>query len=122
MERLSIPELLKKMRRINERMNQLAEMTQKALRGESSFGAEEVRKIREPLTEMGPILKDTVEVRQSEPELAAQIAVYKTYLLQLQKTVERLRVGLIVQKASLETKRERVTAAAKWCAAYHQTR
>jgi hypothetical protein len=120
--RLSVPAQLEKIRHINTRMSELVEMTQKALRGEGPFGAQEVRKIREPLTEIEPILRDSVELRQSEPELAAQIEVYKTYLLQLQKTVERLRVGLILQKVSLGTKRERVNATAKWCAAYHHTR
>ena len=122
MERLSVPEQLQKIRGINARMHEHVGMTEKALRGEGPFGAQGVRQIRETLTEMEGILKDSSELRQSEPELAAQIEIYKTWLLQLQKTVERLRVGLILQKISVETKRERINATAKWCTAYHQTR
>lgn len=114
--------LQRKLERINAKMAEVVELTHKALRGEGRFGVQEVRKIREPLTEMEPILADAVNLRRAQPELGSQLDLYRSYLLNLQKSVEQLRVSLLVQRASLEARRARVEATTQWCAAFHQTR
>lgn len=116
------PGVEKKLELINTRMAEVLELTQKALRGEGRFGAEEVRMIREPLTEIEPLLADAANLRRAQPQLGSQLDLYKSHLLNLQKSVEQLRVSLLVQRASLEARRARVEATTQWCAAFHQTR
>jgi hypothetical protein len=70
---------------------------------------------------MEPVIAQSAELRRTWPEIAAQLDLYKSQLLELQKTVEKLRVTLIVQKASLEGSRAQVNAASQWCAAFRQT-
>lgn len=114
--------LPEKLCRINARMGELLELARKALNGGQSFGVAEVRMIREPLTEMEPILAQSTELRERQPEVAAQLDLYKAQLLELQNTIEKLRVTLIVHKASLEASGAQVMATSQWCAAFRQTR
>jgi hypothetical protein len=107
---------------INARMAELTEMAGEALRGQHSFGVDEARQIREPLTEMEAMLAEANALRSSQPEVAAQLDLYKSQLLELQKTVERLRVTLIVRKTGLEAARGQLSAASRWCDAFRQTR
>jgi hypothetical protein len=115
-------ELVQKLAHINAQLASQVTVARMALCGEHRFGAAEVRRIREPLTEMEPLMAECSSLRGTQPGIAAQVELYKSQLLELQRTVEKLRVSLIVQKTRLETSRAKVNAASQWCEAFHQTR
>jgi hypothetical protein len=50
------------------------------------------------------------------------VAQYKAQLIELQKMIEKLRVGLILQKTTLESSSAQLSAASQWCEAFQQTR
>ena len=72
-----------------------------ALRGESDFNVEDVRKIRRPVDEMGPVLAPSTELLRMQPELD----LYKSQLGELQTTLGQIRVMLLARQASLEAGR-----------------
>ena len=113
--------LQEKLCHANSRLAELTEMTHKALRGEHRFGVEEVQELRKLLTEMEPVLAESANLRGTHPEIAGQLNQYKSQLLELQKTVEKIRVTLIVQKTALEASRTQVNAISQWCSAFRQT-
>jgi hypothetical protein len=106
---------------VNSRLAAILLDMQRSLRGESSFTDDDVRALRSLLAEMEPVIARSAEWRKNHPEFAAQLDLYKSQLLELQKTTEQLRVALLVQRATLEARRERVHAASRWCSAYRQT-
>ena len=76
-----------------------------ALRGECDFSVEDVRKIRRPVDEMGPVLAPSTELLRMQPELARQLDLYKSQLGELQTTLGQIRVMLLARQASLEAGR-----------------
>ena len=92
-----------------------------SLRGECAFTGDDVKTLRALLAEMEPVILQSAELRRTRPELAAQLEEYKSQLLELQKTVEKIRVTLIVQKTALEASRTQVSAISQWCSAFRQT-
>lgn len=114
--------LMQTVHSVNTRLAAVLHDMQRCLRGESSFTGDDVRALRTLLAEMEPVIAGSAEWRQTRPEIAEQLAHYKSQLVQLQKITEQLRVALLVQRATLEARRERVHAASQWCSAYHQTR
>jgi hypothetical protein len=107
--------------RVNTGMRDLLDRAQASLLGAGEFGPGEVRALRQLLAQVAPIVERSAELRRNQPETANLLDSYKSLLVELQQTVERLRVGLLVQRAGLEAKREHVNAAKHWCGAYHQT-
>jgi hypothetical protein len=107
---------------VSSHLAQVLEAMKGALAGKSAFSGEDVRKLRTLLAEMEPVLLRSEELRRTRPEIAAQLDGYKEQLLELQKTVEQMRVTLMVQKASLEAARTQVDATSQWCSTFQQTR
>ena len=107
---------------IGARLERVLETMKQSLAGKSAFTAEDVRKLRKLLAEMEPVLLRSEELRRTSPEIAAQLDRYKERLLELQKTVEQMRVTLMVQKAGIEAARTQVDATSQWCSAFQQTR
>ena len=65
---------------VNARLTEFLEGARRALRGKTNFGPEEVRRLRQPVEEMAPIVAKSAELRRLRPELAAQLDLYKTNL------------------------------------------
>ncbi|HKM65573.1 MAG TPA: hypothetical protein VJX70_00275 [Candidatus Acidoferrum sp.] len=110
------------LKRVNACLAVLLEEARRALRGEGEFGVAEVRKIREPLEEMAPLLAKSAELRRLQPELNGQLDLYKSQLGDLQSTVVQIRLMLLARQASLEAGRVQVSAVSRWVTAFRQTR
>jgi hypothetical protein len=108
--------------RVNACLAGLLEEARRALRGESNFGVEEVRKIRQPVEEMAPIVAQSAELRRLQPELAGQLDLYKSQLGDLQTTLAQIRMMLLARQASLEAGRAQLAAVSQWMNAFRQTR
>jgi hypothetical protein len=108
--------------RISARLAILLEEARGALRGEREFDAENVRELRVPIEEMAPIMAQYAELRRSQPELAGQLDLYKSQLIQLQTAVYQLRIMLLTRQASLRTRQTHHAAVSKWVNALRETR
>jgi hypothetical protein len=108
--------------RVNTSLAGLLSEARRAVRGERDFGAEDIRKIRQPVEEMAPIMAESAELLQMQPELAGQIDLYKTQLGDLQSTLGQIRVMLLARQASLEAGRAQLSAVSQWMGAFRQTR
>jgi hypothetical protein len=108
--------------RANPRMAELLAGAHGALRGERSFGANEVRALRGVLAEMAPVIAQSQELRRSQPEMAGALDLYRSQLVNLQQTVEKLRITMLVHRASLEGSRTQLSAISLWCTAFQRTR
>jgi hypothetical protein len=103
-------------------LEQVLRNMQSSLRGECAFAGDDVKALQELLAQMDPVIAQSAELRLTQPELSTQLDLYKAKLLELQKTVEQLRVTLLVQRAGVEAKRAQLSAASEWCEAFHRTR
>jgi hypothetical protein len=108
--------------RVNMRLAQLLENALGALSGESAFTADDVRALQTLLEEIAPIAEHAVQLRRIHPEINAPLDRYREQLVLLQHTVERLRITLLVQRATLEAGKEQASATAQWCKAFQKTR
>jgi hypothetical protein len=109
-------------RRVNARLAGLLEEARSAVRGESNFGVDEVRKLRQPVEEMAQIAAGAAELRRLQPELAGELDLYKSQLGDLQHTLAQIRAMLLARQASLEAGRAQLSAVAHWVNAFRQTR
>lgn len=116
MERVINEAVRQTLLRVNTRLRELLLETKSALRGESVFGPGEVRKLRQPVEEMAPIMARSRELRESDPELGEPLDLYKAQLSDLQRTLEQVRVMLLARQASLEAGRAQLAAVAQWSA------
>jgi hypothetical protein len=107
---------------LNSRMGELLAGAQGALRGECRFGPTEVRALRVVLAEMAPVIARSEELRRTQPEMAEALDLYRSQLVNLQKTVERLRITLLVHRSTLEGHRTHLSATSLWCTAFQRTR
>ncbi|HME58168.1 MAG TPA: hypothetical protein VKF63_07515 [Terracidiphilus sp.] len=107
---------------VNARLAALIENARRALRGEGEFNAEDVRKLREPVEEMAPIVAQSPDLRQAQPEIIGQLDQYKSHLGELQTTLNQLRVMLLARQASLCSDQTHVSAVSRWASALRQTR
>jgi hypothetical protein len=107
---------------LNFRMGELLAGAQGALRGECRFGPTEVRALRVVLAEMAPVVARSEELRRTQPEMAEALDLYRSQLVNLQKTVERLRITLLVHRSTLEGHRTHLSATSLWCTAFQRTR
>jgi len=106
----------------NKRLAELLEEARRALRGESNFGPEEVRQLRQPVEEMAPIVAESAEFRRLQPALAAQLDLYKTNLGGLQTTLKQIHIMLLARQTSMEAGRAQLCAVSHWVNAFRQTR
>jgi len=108
--------------RANARLAVLLEEARRALRGERDFDLRDVRRLREPLAEMASIVEQAPELRRQQPEVGAQLDVYKSQLRELQTTIVQIRVMLHTRQASLQASQNHNTAVSRWVSALRQTR
>lgn len=114
--------LREQIERINVRLAELLQATKSSLRGQRSFGVEEVREIQGPVNEMATLLEEANTVRCTAPEIDEQVTQYKTQLRDLQQTLDQVNVMLLARRASLEASRAQLAAANQWLSACQQTR
>lgn len=105
---------------VQARLAVVLRQMQASLRGESAFTGQDVKALGVLLSEMEPIIARSAELRRARPDLAVSLDAYKTQLLEIQKTVEKIRVTLILQKNSLEASRAQVQATSQWCSTFNQ--
>ena len=106
--------------RANWRLRDLLVETKEALRGERDFGPEQVSALREPLTEMDPLMAQAKELRL--PQLAEGLDLYKSQLRDLQGTLERIRMMLLARQTNLSANHAQLSAVNHWAKALDQTR
>jgi len=107
--------------RVNDCLSQLLEGARRALRGESEFDAEDVRRFREPLGEMTTIVAQSSELRRLQPEIGEPLDLYKSQLSELQTILVQVRVMLYSRQASLNACQSHNTAVSRWVSAFQQT-
>jgi len=108
--------------RVNEVIALQLENAQKALRGESVFGPEEIGKLRRPLQEMEPFVAEASKLRREHPELAAPLELYRSQLEELHRALDQIQVMLLARQASILAGRVHLEAVDHWIAALRQTR
>ncbi len=108
--------------RVNARLAALIEAARRALRGEGEFNVESVRQLRKPVEEMAPIVGQSADLRQAQPEIIGQLEQYKSHLGELQTTLNQLRVMLLGRQASLCSDQTHVSAVSRWASTLRQTR
>jgi hypothetical protein len=122
MERLMNDALRQTIEKINARLATLLEEARRALRGESGFDERDVRRLREPIEGMIPIVAQAPELRRLQPEVAVELDVYKSRLGELQTTLQQVRVMLLTRQAGVRTRQTQVSAVSHWVSAFRQTR
>ena len=122
LERLNIVNLRERITGINGRLAALLSETKQALRGERDFGPEQIRALREPVTEMDPIMSGSKELRVLQPELAGELDLYKSQIGDLQDTLEKVRVILRARQAQMRADRSQLHAVNHWANTLGQTR
>lgn len=114
--------LREKIAGINGRLAALLCETKQALRGERDFGPEQIRALRDPVTEMDPIMSGSKELRVLQPELEGELDLYKSQIGDLQDTLEKVRVMLLARQAQMLTSRSQLNAVNHWANTLGQTR
>lgn len=122
MESLMDEGLRQTVERVNARLAVLLEEARRALRGECDFGVADVRRLREPVGEMAAIVPRWAELQRLQPEIAGELAFYKSQLGDLQATLVRIRVMLHGRQATLHIGQNHNIAVSRWVSAFRQTR
>jgi hypothetical protein len=65
---------------------------------------EQVRVLSASIQEMAPMIARAAELRTVEPELAAQLDLYKSQLRELQTTLDQIRLMLLTKRAQMLTR------------------
>jgi hypothetical protein len=106
----------------NSRLGLLLAETKQALRGEREFGPEQVSALREPLTQMDPVMAKSKELRLLRPELEGELELYKAQLGDLRETLEKVRLMLLARQVNLCSSHAQLTAVSQWARRLDQTR
>ena len=114
--------LREKISSVNGRLAALLGETKQALRGERDFGPEQIRALRDPVSEMDPIMSGSQELRVLQPELAGGLDLYKSQIGDLQDTLEKVRVMLLARQAQMLADRSQLHAVNHWANTLGQTR
>ena len=114
--------LREKIAGVNGKLAVLLGETRQALRGERDFGPEQIHALREPLTEMDPIMSCSKELRVLQPELEGELDLYKSQIGELQDTLEKVRVMLLARQAQMLANRSQLHAMNSWANTLGQTR
>jgi len=114
--------LLEQLTRINTRMAELLQMARDSARGQRSFGPEEIRFLQAPLEEMQAILDESANMRGTNPEIAAQLDLYKSQLREMLVTVQQVERRLLGCRSELAAGRVQIEAVSQWANALNSTR
>jgi len=117
---MSSAALITRICEINAQLAALLPAAQSALAGESTFTVDELRALSRPISEMAPILA-AANLAPQDPQVTAQVQIYKTHLRNLQPTLERLRQMLLAQRSQLASNQAQLKAVSNWAAALSTT-
>jgi len=112
--------LTTKIRDINAHLAALLPTTQSALAGDSIFTVDELRALSLPISEMAPILA-AANLAPQDPQVTAQVQIYKMHLRNLQPILESLRQVLLAQRSQLSNNQAQLKAVSDWAAALSTT-
>ena len=107
---------------VNGKLAVLLGETKAALRGERDFGPEQILALREPLTEMDPIMSGSKALRVLQPELEGELDLYKSQIGDLRDTLEKVRVMLLARQAQMLANRSQLQAVNHWAQTLSHTR
>jgi hypothetical protein len=107
--------------RVNVRMAALLGETRSALRGQRDFNVEDVRRLCEPVGEMAPIVAQSNELQQRQPEMGEQLQRYKSQLAELQTILLQVRVMLLSRQAYLQANQIHATSVSRWASTVAKT-
>ena len=107
--------------RVNARLAVLLESARRALRGEALFRVQDVRRLRNFLSQSGSIAAHFSELRRQQPELVPDLDLYKSHLLDLSVTLRRVHLMLLAQRTQMESDHARLDAVTQWAATLRQT-
>src|SRR6267154_339400 len=118
---MSSAALTTRIRDSNAHLAALLPATQSALAGYSISTVDELSALSRPISEMAPILGAT-KLAPQDPQVTAQLQIYKTHLRNLQPTLERLRQMLLAKRSQLASNQAQLQAVSNWAAALSTTR
>jgi len=99
---------------VNARIGTLLLDSQRALRGERTFGPEEVRAIAVPVAEMAPVMAREKELTAHDPELAAELATYRQQLAELHTALENVRMMMLARRGQMDEASKHLEAVSRW--------
>jgi len=102
---------------VNARIGALLLESQRALRGERSFGPEEIRAISLPVAEMAPVMARATELTAQNPEIEEELATYRRQLSELHGALENVRMMLIARRGQMDEASKHLDAVSRWAAA-----
>ncbi len=108
-------------RSANSRLAALLEDARKSLRGEGTFGPEQIRQARIAVSKMDPILQKFKELRREDPQIARDLDEYLRILSELQSATQSLKIALLAQQTNLRTARHHNAAVSMWASTLRQT-
>jgi hypothetical protein len=106
----------------NARIAALLLLARRALHGEDTFGADQVRETAKCLLDMGVIAGDAKNLRATNPDVSSGLDCYKQQLVELKKTLEDLGIVLQMRRTQLNGERSHATAVSRWTETLQQTR
>ena len=107
---------------VDGRLTALLGQARGALRGETLFKVEDVRRLQMLVGEMAAVVPQFSELRRLYPENSAEIDLYKSQLTELVATLRGIRLMLLAQRAQLDVQRGQLAAVNQWATAFQQTR
>jgi hypothetical protein len=110
------------LRRTNARLRILLLHARDALSGRSKFDVTDVRAIAEPVKQAAPIVAEAKALRASDPDLSAELDIYKVNLSEMQVALERIRFMLIARRAHVESMRSHLETLGLWSSTFRMTR
>jgi hypothetical protein len=115
-------ELRQKIAAVNTRLTGLVQHTRRSLRGETQFGVEQVRALAAPIAEMAPIMARAKALEDQQPEIAGELAQYKSQLAELHIALQQVTMMLLARRGQMESGRIQLDAVTKWANTLGQTR
>jgi hypothetical protein len=106
---------------VNARLADFLDGARRTLRGEAVFRVQDVRRLRDFLSQSDSIAARFSELRRQEPELVPDLDLYKSQLLDLSITLRRIHLMLLAQRTQMESDRARLDAVGQWAATLRQT-
>ena len=108
--------------RVSARLEGLLAETRRALAGVSEFDVNHVRALSACVREMAPLIMQSEELRDAEPEFCSALAQYKKQLTELSTALDQARVMLLAKRTQLDAGHTQLNAVSRWATALQSTR
>lgn len=114
--------ILNRVRSANDRLRSVVDLMHGALAGRCQFGAEDMRAISAPLSEMLPLVADAKRLRKLQPELEGAFEAYAETLSAVQTSLDQMRFMFLARRAQIESTRGHIETVGRWADTLRQTR